>query len=735
MISVSVLGQLVLFQWRHAVTLFDSQTCERLDNHVHDVLRQRYSQAALGLTFIEQNPRVQRAFAERDRKALLAQLEEGYRLLDDRLPQFHFHLPNAVSFLRVHDPGCYGDDLSRLRKTVVLANQEQREVRALEIGVAGLGMRVVRPMYYQGAHIGSVEYGLDVGTSLVSELQGSTSDEYAIYTLQSDNAITRLASSPGATSHWPDAVDFDTLRAGSSYAAPSRDQQRSSLFIPFMDVHGRTIGFFHVLVDRSFLQRQVNHIQKELALFTLGAMLLGSTLMLIATRSVTHSIGSIVQQTKEISSQIVGGNLAFRGNVRTQPTEFRPIIREINTIITALRSSETQRLAILDGFPGILLYLDHDERVVWANRRADELITAETGATPSLGMHSTIPVHRAFTEDTIVREVHRVNSHPNGALDSSSWWDTVCIPVSAHGNDKTTHVIVIALDISAQIRTQQELETLARTLEERVSAEVRQRKLQEERVHRQAQLASLGEIAAGIAHEINQPLAALSLTIENLLTRYHSNTLEEGYLARKSEAVQGDILRIRTIIDHIRELSHQNHHREEPFDLYEVLENATLLLGSQYRSHGVELTVQPYPRSTHVCGNRLKVEQAVLNVVANAHDAVLENHPNGGGRITIGTLHTSTEASVIVRDNGPGIPPTIRDRIFDPFFTTKEVGQGTGLGLSISNAFIQRMGGHITVRTSADSINERRDTPPTTPEAAWWCTEVTIVLPLPKEAR
>ncbi len=124
-------------------------------------LNSSVDEAATAVKVVAENSEVKEAFAERDRDRLREMLLDSYRAVSDSMAQFHFHLPDSTSFLRLHNPDKFGDELSSFRFTVNQANQSQEIVRGIEEGRGGYGMRVVVPVSYQGEHLGTVEMGTD----------------------------------------------------------------------------------------------------------------------------------------------------------------------------------------------------------------------------------------------------------------------------------------------------------------------------------------------------------------------------------------------------------------------------------------------------------------------------------------------------------------------------------------------------------------------------------------------
>jgi len=207
-------------------------------------------------------------------------------------------------------------------------------------------------------------------------------------------------------------------------------------------------------------------------------------------------------------------------------------------------------------------------------------------------------------------------------------------------------------------------------------------------------LASLGMLAAGVAHEVNNPLGGIlaltGLTIEDLpKDDPHRENLEE--VIRQTE-------RCRDIVKGLLEFSRQSKGNTEAVDLNKVLQDTLSLIGKQALFFNINVVCQLEPELPPVVADRSQFQQVFINILMNAVQAMNER-----GTITIMTRHKSADHSVevAISDTGKGIPPEDIDRIFDPFFTTKEGGRGTGLGLSIAYGIVTTHGGSICVQSEA----------------------------------
>lgn len=212
-----------------------------------------------------------------------------------------------------------------------------------------------------------------------------------------------------------------------------------------------------------------------------------------------------------------------------------------------------------------------------------------------------------------------------------------------------------------------------------------------------SRLATLGEMATGLAHELSQPLSAMSMAAENAINALRRNRTE-GVIERL-ERVPQQAQRARAIIDHLRLFGRQQTDDRTPLRLNSVLEGAMVLVEGVLRDAGIEVTVDVPDDLPVFMGNQVLLEQVVMNLLLNARDAMAAQ--SGRPRVVRLTADaTARSVELRVADSGTGIPEAVLPRIFEPFFTTKPAGEGTGLGLPICHGIIRSLGGTIVARNS-----------------------------------
>ena len=240
-------------------------------------------------------------------------------------------------------------------------------------------------------------------------------------------------------------------------------------------------------------------------------------------------------------------------------------------------------------------------------------------------------------------------------------------------------------------------------LEHRINEALKKQEEQQQIIVHQSSLSSLGELAAGIAHEINQPIQNISLSAEGIKFELLEKQPDNAFLKQSINEIFEDIIRVREIVDHIRVFSSgQKESVYESFSVSDCVESAVSMIRRQYQNHNIELSLFLNHKIPQVVGNPHKVEQVVHNLLSNARDAVEERFGRESGfvkKISIKTGEEGQRVFIEVRDNGIGIPQDKKTDIFLPFITSKQLGKGTGLGLSISYSLVNEMKGRIEVQS------------------------------------
>jgi PAS domain S-box-containing protein len=205
-------------------------------------------------------------------------------------------------------------------------------------------------------------------------------------------------------------------------------------------------------------------------------------------------------------------------------------------------------------------------------------------------------------------------------------------------------------------------------------------------------LRSLGEMAAGVAHEINNPLGGILIYASLLMEGLAPDDAQRADLGR----IVQEATRCQEIVKSLLEFARQSGPKKELIDVNRAVTDGLLFLENQATFHNIEIIKELGPSFPPLLGNAGQLKQVFLNIMINAADAM-----QGRGVLTIKTFFAGDGDKIAIEfsDTGGGIPQDILPRIFDPFFTTKKVGEGTGLGLSMSYGIVKEHKGNIEVDT------------------------------------
>jgi PAS domain S-box-containing protein len=220
-----------------------------------------------------------------------------------------------------------------------------------------------------------------------------------------------------------------------------------------------------------------------------------------------------------------------------------------------------------------------------------------------------------------------------------------------------------------------------------------------------SKMTTLGTMAAGMAHEINQPLNVIQVCADFFLKMINKGMpIKEEDLKSMAHDISSNVQRASGIIKHMRDFARQSEVVKTQVNINDPIEDVFKVLGHQLKVHQIKLKLDLAPDLPFIMADHNRLEQVFINLVTNAVDAMDKKGEELGRQewerlLAIRSFCEGDQVKVTVADTGTGIPQEIRDKIFEPFFTTKEVGKGTGLGISISYGIIKDYNGTIDIKS------------------------------------
>jgi two-component system NtrC family sensor kinase len=594
-------------------------------------------------------------------------------------------------------PGVDGLALCRLLRAqaatrqlpIIIFSASDDENRKVEAFAAGADDYIVKPSSARellsrvGARLGSAQrewalIGSNRELRFLSDLGRGL-----LRALEPDQVVRRVA---GAT--------YEGTGAALCAAAVSRDEK--SLAIRVFDREGSVEGARLVQLERltewlaspsaaasqlvdepeKFLLKDEGHVVEYVAPLRFGGRVQGALFAAFDNRAdcgetESRLIDAAAQQAA-LSAHI---SLLYEAARESSASLAKEVERRTAEVEEQRRFTE----AIIDSLPVSLYAIDRDYRVVaWNRNRELGGQGLPRGAVLGRNIFQVLTrQRREILQSEFARafesgEIERIEQETTDASGATHHWLVSKVPMRAEGGE-VSHVITVGEDITARVEANRA-------------------------VARAEKLAAVGRLAAGVVHEINNPLATISACAEALESRAKEGAFDSSPEAEDLREylglIRSEAFRCKTITNGLLDFSRARVGEHAPVDVAGVIESAARLVAHQKRGAKVEITTEVSPDVTEVSGDEGQLQQAVIALSTNAIDAMPE-----GGRLTLGARNEGDHVLIEISDTGVGIAPENLTKIFDPFFTTKEVGRGTGLGLAVCYGIVTEHGGRLEVQS------------------------------------
>ncbi len=450
----------------------------------------------------------------------------------------------------------------------------------------------------------------------------------------------------------------------------------------------KVLGVLDIDVSLSEVDAGIINNKKKMILFA-GVAILGISLTigLFVQRFVSRPVKHLMRGTQRVSAGDLSTplDISSTNEIGTLARSFDQMTQRIQVSEQELKASEEKYRSLFDNDPNPILVFD---------RATFQIMDANIRATEKYGYSRKELLQMSFRDLGDPEDAEKIRSSVVEAC--------IFLPKIRHRKKDGS---VMHVDIHSCPRDHLGKDVIIANI-----ADISDSIQAEAQLIQASKMATLGEMSAGVAHELNQPLNAIRIgsdLLKKMVDRGES--LDPGLAGKVSREISAQVERAANIINHLREFGRKSDLDElEMVNINQPIRDVFTVLGQQLKLRQITVNLELNENLPPIVGVRNRLEQVFINLVMNARDAIEEKRESPHLKeqesvLTIRTYREEGKVVAIVRDNGKGMPESVKEKIFEPFFTTKEVGKGTGLGLSISYGIIKDYEGSIEVESMAGS--------------------------------
>jgi PAS domain S-box-containing protein len=451
-------------------------------------------------------------------------------------------------------------------------------------------------------------------------------------------------------------------------------------------------------VHAGLFKKHIDHLISKLRTTFLGFVSAATVLFFIISHTLSKYITRPITELTKVSDEISRGNFdiqpdllrairqsGVRDEVRKLSSSFLNMAERIKESRCKLQESENKYRSLFAGGPNPILVIDRQTlSILSANPSAEETYgysQKELVGRPitDLGPIELNDPGRANTGDRWPGRISTVNSKVQyRKKDGETFYVNVhACPSTFQGKEA---LIVATTDITAMVEKDSQL----------IQA---------------SKMTTLGEMSAGIAHELNQPLNAIKMGSEFLEMMIDRGApVAEQDLHRVVSEISSQVDRAANIIRRLRDFGRKADFSKEPICINDPIQSVIDLIGRQLKLQDIDVQLQLTENLPPILAHHNRIEQVIFNLLTNARDAINLKEESGAKDfqrcIAVKSYRQSDRVAVEVADTGIGIEPSLKERIFEAFFTTKKMGEGMGLGLSITRGIVEDYSGRILIQST-----------------------------------
>jgi len=695
---------------------------DALDNKIkelqlhYDISQEQHKRDVLSVNFIFQKMKIipdimSKAYSATEKQKDILRTQ----LYNHLLPQYksmilrgyyqvQFMFPDNTSFLRMHKPSKFGDNLKGIRYSYNYTNTTQQPISGFEKGRTSHAFRNVFPIFdNKETYLGAYEL------SFLSD------------TIQSDlSNINKIHSHFLVHKNIFDAKIWEKKDNIITYISSIENDSYKYTVLNQVNHKKREYAEKNILAKhKQYIYKQMK-LSKKFAIYTkidgqVTAVAFlpilntqGETRAYLVSYSKSEHIADYLSNYKWINivtfiALIIIFILVYKYILYKNSLEIRT--REQKELLSLFDKGDTTIFKWRNDKSWSVSYVSENVKMMTGYTK-DEL---ESGAIDYLSIVDPRDVEIVIDMLQYILNNHihifKQKSYRIKTKEGDTKWLLNTSQVIHNAKGEVTHLLGYLTDIT-DIKNQElilkksekELETLTKDLQHRVDIEVAKNIQKDKLLQEQAKLAAMGEMIGAIAHQWRQPLNALNINIQNLDDDYAEDLIDAKFIDEYIETQTHIIQFMSQTIDDFKNFFKVNKAKRE-FSVMKAIENTLSIQSAQLKNNSinVEIIGEDFMIKTY----ESEFKQVILNLISNAKDAILTN------TIESGTIIIDIkDKTITISDNGGGIPEDILDRVFEPYFTTKEQGGGTGIGLYMSKMIIERsMQGSLRAYNSKDGAN------------------------------
>ena len=700
---LAFVGALALFvvSYRFQKSLIHVNEEKLLRNQYKYFLHEVDFKASMAMTLavlVANNPDVAQALAERDREKLTSMLYPAYKILhkDFGISQFHFHVPPATSFLRLHALDKYGDRMEAYRHTINKARETGLPVAGLERGAFGFGIRSVVPVFYKGEQVGTVELGLSFAQPLLNAFKGSYGTDLTIYVPDERNKKRpKVLASTLKTMLLPVRLFDRALEQGEVVLHTAKLGGRDMAIVagPVRDFSSDIVAVVGISVDRS----PTLALLKRYGTVAIGIGLIGLVLSISFVWFIsiifTRRIEDVVQATDEIAA----GHRDKRISVRSAD-ELGTMARAINEMLTsleesrrkikdyaenlesmvehrtrALKESEQTYRTLVENVPLIVYMVMADGSSLFLNQFVEQTI----GVTPiQISGH-----HELWAEHIHPNDRTRVLSQFNESLSEGSEFLAEYRMIHRDGR------IMYVIDHAVPVFENSDFVRL-----DGIIMDVTARRELEQKIVQAEELQTLSEVSARLAHEIRNPLTSVGGLTRRLLKTFDKSDPRR----EKAELIVEEVERLEKILKMMTAYIEPKSIQLKPCDLNVIVSRAVERVKSAFPEGSIHVELDKDPGLQKVKLDCNLIEKVLANLMENAFFRMKEK-----GEVQVATGSEGEYAKVVLTYAVPHISDDDIEHFFYPFVVTYPFVEGTPetavIDVPVCRVIVLKHGGMINV--------------------------------------